>query len=81
MRQNLGALYDNVVVLKGEQLDPTKLILDLEYALGDRSVLEEEKIPHPPPKKKKNIPCFKVFFLFYQGGGAMITWIYSSVLL
>jgi len=36
VRQNLGALYDNVVVLKGEQLDPTKLILDLEYALGDR---------------------------------------------
>ena len=58
MRQNLGALYDNVVVLKGEQLDPTKLILDLEYALGDRSVLEEEKIPPPQKKNLKKYPLF-----------------------
>ena len=44
MKQNLGALYDSVVMLQGEKLDPTQLILDLEYALGDRYCLDLERL-------------------------------------
>lgn len=36
VKNNIGALFDTLVIFQGSDIDPCKLILNLEYGLVDR---------------------------------------------
>ena len=39
VKNNVGALFDTLIIFEGGEIDPCKLILNLEYGLADRYFL------------------------------------------